>query len=87
MTWSGMESCERDDSSTSEPPSDSNYTWCNCEIFTYFPSLLYSAVLVAYPGNGTIDFAEFLTMMAKKMKENDGEDEIKGNLGNPDSQS
>ena len=27
-------------------------------------------------GNGTIDFPEFLTMMAKKMKNNDSEEEI-----------
>lgn len=30
-------------------------------------------------GNGTIDFPEFLTMMAKKMKDDgDGEEEIRG---------
>ena len=28
-------------------------------------------------GNGTIDFPEFLTMMARKMKEQDSEDEIR----------
>ena len=28
-------------------------------------------------GNGTIEFAEFLTMMAKKMKESDTEEEIR----------
>lgn len=28
-------------------------------------------------GNGTIDFPEFLTMMAKKMKDSDSEDELK----------
>ena len=28
-------------------------------------------------GNGTIDFSEFLTMMARKMKDTDSEDEIK----------
>merc|ERR1712142_1144880 len=28
-------------------------------------------------GNGTIDFPEFLTMMARKMKETDSEDEIR----------
>ncbi|EFC50789.1 flagellar calmodulin [Naegleria gruberi] len=28
-------------------------------------------------GNGTIDFTEFLTMMAKKMKDTDNEEEIK----------
>ena len=28
-------------------------------------------------GNGTIDFPEFLTMMARKMKDSDSEEEIK----------
>ena len=28
-------------------------------------------------GNGTIDFPEFLTMMARKMKDSDSEDEIR----------
>ena len=28
-------------------------------------------------GNGTIDFPEFLTMMARKMKETDSEEEIR----------
>ena len=28
-------------------------------------------------GNGTIDFSEFLTMMARKMKDTDSEEEIK----------
>lgn len=28
-------------------------------------------------GNGTIDFGEFLTMMARKMKDTDSDDEIK----------
>jgi calmodulin len=28
-------------------------------------------------GNGTIDFSEFLTMMARKMKETDSEDELR----------
>lgn len=28
-------------------------------------------------GNGTIDFPEFLTMMARKMADNEGEDEIR----------
>ena len=30
--------------------------------------------------NGTIDFPEFLAMMAKKMKDEDGEEEIRGNI-------
>jgi calmodulin len=28
-------------------------------------------------GNGTVDFAEFLTMMARRMKDTDGQEEIK----------
>ncbi|KAK2182462.1 hypothetical protein NP493_353g05007 [Ridgeia piscesae] len=32
---------------------------------------------VDFDGNGTIDFDEFLTMMAKKMKSTDTEDEMK----------
>jgi Ca2+-binding EF-hand superfamily protein len=28
-------------------------------------------------GNGTIEFTEFLGMMAKKMKESDGEEELR----------
>ena len=32
---------------------------------------------VLYPGNGEIDFEEFLSMMAKKMKETDSEEEIR----------
>lgn len=30
-----------------------------------------------YVGNGTIDFPEFLTMMARKMKDTDSEEEIR----------
>ena len=30
-----------------------------------------------FTGNGTIDFPEFLTMMARKMKETDSEEEIR----------
>ena len=30
-----------------------------------------------YLGNGTIDFPEFLTMMARKMKDTDSEEEIR----------
>ena len=32
---------------------------------------------VIFTGNGTIDFPEFLTMMARKMKDTDSEEEIK----------
>lgn len=30
-----------------------------------------------FEGNGTIDFPEFLTMMARKMKDTDSEEEIR----------
>ncbi|KAI8422064.1 hypothetical protein MSG28_009960 [Choristoneura fumiferana] len=33
--------------------------------------------LIRIPGNGTIDFPEFLTMMARKMKDTDSEEEIR----------
>ena len=49
--------------------------------------LLYRDVIVAWKiihsssipllGNGTIDFPEFLTMMARKMKDTDSEEEIR----------
>ena len=32
---------------------------------------------IYFPGNGTIDFDEFLQMMGRKMKETDTEEEIK----------
>jgi calmodulin len=38
---------------------------------------LTNTILCSIPGNGTIDFPEFLTMMARKMKETDTEDELK----------
>ena len=34
-------------------------------------------ILQHFPGNGTIDFPEFLTMMARKMKDTDSEEEIR----------
>lgn len=37
----------------------------------------YSHSLHSFAGNGTIDFPEFLTMMARKMKDTDSEEEIK----------
>ena len=33
--------------------------------------------ILSQTGNGTIDFPEFLTMMARKMKDTDSEEEIK----------
>ena len=35
------------------------------------------AIISLNTGNGTIDFPEFLTMMARKMKDTDSEEEIK----------
>ena len=37
----------------------------------------FTNILFSLPGNGTIDFPEFLTMMARKMKDTDSEEEIK----------
>ena len=37
----------------------------------------YTIVMCVFSGNGTIDFPEFLTMMARKMKDSDSEEEIK----------
>ena len=34
-------------------------------------------IILLIPGNGTIDFPEFLTMMARKMKDTDSEEEIR----------
>ena len=35
------------------------------------------AIFYLRKGNGTIDFEEFLLMMAKKMKDTDGEEELR----------
>lgn len=39
-----------------------------------FPNVL---LTFSHAGNGTIDFPEFLTMMARKMKDTDSEEEIR----------
>ena len=39
--------------------------------------LLLLLLLLLLPGNGTIDFNEFLTMMANKMKGSDQEEELR----------
>ena len=44
-------------------------------IFQYFKYCNTSTNTIA--GNGTIDFPEFLTMMARKMKDTDSEEEIR----------
>ena len=36
-----------------------------------------TTLLSSYPGNGTIDFVEFVNMMGLKMKELDTEEEIR----------
>ena len=36
-----------------------------------------NTVNIIFSGNGTIDFPEFLTMMAKKMKDSDSEEELR----------
>lgn len=38
---------------------------------------LLTLCIYRFPGNGTIDFPEFLTMMARKMKDTDSEEEIR----------
>ncbi len=37
----------------------------------------FNVLIVGITGNGTIDFPEFLTMMARKMKDTDSEEEIR----------
>lgn len=39
--------------------------------------IIWNIFLKIYTGNGTIDFPEFLTMMARKMKDTDSEEEIR----------
>ena len=50
-----------------------------CIIFNhdFFHDFLLCLCVVFDVGNGTIEFTEFLTMMAKKMKESDTEEEIR----------
>ena len=38
---------------------------------------LFIQTIINLTGNGTIDFPEFLTMMARKMKDTDSEEEIR----------
>lgn len=44
---------------------------------TFMECLLYMSFCFLIWGNGTIDFPEFLTMMARKMKDTDSEEEIR----------
>ena len=41
------------------------------------PPLDHSSLLLRFSGNGTVDFPEFLNMMAKKMENTDWEEEVK----------
>ena len=41
------------------------------------PVLSFQHIFFLFSGNGTIDFPEFLTMMARKMKDTDSEEEIR----------
>ena len=45
-----------------------------CKIFRY---QFFNQRNFCFIGNGTIDFPEFLTMMARKMKDTDSEEEIR----------
>ncbi|XP_026680455.1 calmodulin [Diaphorina citri] len=52
----------------------------NCDFFKRIVIIfdfLTDSILFPSPGNGTIDFPEFLTMMARKMKDTDSEEEIR----------
>ena len=44
---------------------------------TKFHQFFLSNIYFLFSGNGTIDFPEFLTMMARKMKDTDSEEEIR----------
>jgi calmodulin len=47
--------------------------WIVCFFRDFFSEIKFYSIL----GNGTIDFPEFLTMMARKMKDTDSEEEIR----------
>ena len=49
----------------------------NLRIFFYSRYFVLISCLFIFKGNGTIDFPEFLTMMARKMKDTDSEEEIR----------
>lgn len=52
----------------------SNTSWFLQDPVTMLESIILS---FSFLGNGTIDFPEFLTMMARKMKDTDSEEEIR----------
>ena len=41
------------------------------------PHIILRPMLLNSPGNGTIDFPEFMTMMSRKMQDTDSEEEIR----------
>lgn len=51
------------------------HLWFMLFVLKFWLSILFG--LFSCPGNGTIDFPEFLTMMARKMKDTDSEEEIR----------
>ncbi len=50
--------------------------FCYCVIYTYTLSVSDRLYVKSHGSNGTIDFPEFITMMARKMKDTDSEEEI-----------
>lgn len=60
-----------------EPRSRSDVAESQCSTENIFTPLQDMINEVDQDGNGTIDFDEFLVMMAKKMKESDSEEEIR----------
>lgn len=52
--------------------------WCfSVTVALFVKWMLTRFSLFNIVGNGTIDFPEFLTMMARKMKDTDSEEEIR----------
>ena len=50
----------------------------NFTIISYYDSVfVFITLSIAKKGNGNIDFPEFLTMMARKMKDSDSDEEIR----------
>ncbi len=52
---------------------DADGETCSCSSYCRYAN----TKLLWTPGNGTIDFPEFLTMMARKMKDTDSKEEIR----------
>ena len=51
--------------------------FCYVSLSTIAVKVIHQKYDCIFSGNGTIDFPEFLTMMAKKMRETDSEEEIR----------